>query len=240
MNDEKNAVKMRVHDRILTTSYRDDFRSHEILYDEFFRFEKGKSYGILCEAAEGGGGISWLLSGRDEVKGEDVIVFGKKYCDGERIEEGWFVSEGIPGVNEPVYKEIKIALKQSGANFSMEDIVHEFGLSEDRLGYKIGNYSWEAWRASVAIGYAMGKQIFCFPWLYSSRLLDLVLNTAYFFYVDKLKENGSIVILPSGNREILEDITDEIVELNNPRFKDLSRFNEYIDDYKEKRLWFQK
>ena len=46
-------------------------------------------------------------------------------------------------------------------------------------------------------------------------------------------------MLPSNNRKILEAMTDEIVEIHNPVFRERKMFNEYIDMYKKKKLWYQ-
>ena len=71
------------------------------------------------------------------------------------------------------------------------------------------------------------------------QLWENVLNTGYFFYTDKLKQRDRIILLPSNNRKILEAMTDEIVEIHNPVFRERKMFNEYIDMYKKKKLWYQ-
>ena len=79
MEDKSKIVILTTHDRLMTMSF---FRSYEWIegtYDETFKFEKGKSYGILCGIGEGGGGISWLLSGREKIDEKDINVFGRKY-----------------------------------------------------------------------------------------------------------------------------------------------------------------
>lgn len=118
-------------------------------------------------------------------------------------------------------KEIAFALKKSKSGFSVQDIVDKFHLTEERLDVKVQYYSWEIWRLSAAIGYALGKKIFCFPSLDTARVIDIVRSTAFYIYVEKLRREGCILLLPSSNREILESLADEIIELNNPRFRDL-------------------
>lgn len=242
MEDKSKIITLTTHDRLLTTSF---FRSYEWVertYDETFQFEKGKSYGILCGIGEGGGGISWLLSGREEIREEEITVFGRKYSPGERVQEGWFITGiGTSGMDKTLEKELKMALKQSGLGLSVDDIVEKFGLTPERLKVKMQHFSWEGWRASVAIGYAMGKQIFCFPWLNSGLLMEMVLSTAYCFYVDKLKKENAIVIVPGGSRKVLEQMTDEVIELNNLWIEEVisGNFDEYMEKYRNKQHWYQ-
>lgn len=242
MEDKSKIVTLTTHSRLVTTSFFRSYEWVERICAETFKFEKGKSYGILCGIGEGGGGISWLLSGREKINEEEVNVFGRKYSQGERVQEGWFITGiGIAGMNKTLEKELKIALKQSGLKLSVDDIVEKFGLTPRRLRLKMRHFSWEGWRASVAIGYAMGKQIFCFPWLDSEFLMEMVLSTAYCFYVDKLKKEGAIVIVPGGNREVLEQMTDEIIEINNAWVQQVIsvNFDKYMEKYRNKQHWYQ-
>lgn len=242
MEDKSKIITLTTHDQLVTTSFFRDYEWVERMYDETFQFEKGKSYGILCEIGEGGGGISWLLSGREEIEEEEITVFGRKYSQGERVQEGWFITGiGISGMNKTLEKELKIALKQSGLGLSVDDIVEKFGLTPERLKVKMRHFSWEGWRASVAIGYAMGKQIFCFPWLNPELLMEMVLSTAYCFYVDKLKKEDAIVIVPSSDRRALEEMTDEIIQLDNSVIEQFTtaNFYKYMEKYRNKQHWYQ-
>lgn len=218
--------------RTFHTGYKDCFKCDEFLHDGSFRFERGKSYGILCDITEGGGGISWLLAGRDVVREEELDVFGRRYSAGETVEEGWLVCEGIPGVDRTVAQEIGMGLGSSGLGLSVDDVAEKFELSECRMDFKLRHGGWEGWRASAAIGYAMGKQIFCFPWLYTGMLMDVSM-CGYFFYTEILKKEGSIVIVPSGSREVLEIMADEIIELDHSWLdREVSRFMGHMDEYR--------
>lgn len=202
-------------------------RNEEILYEEIFHFKAGRSYGILCEEGEGGGALSLLLSGRVKIIDEKICIFGHEYEKGQMVNEGWFVGEGFPGLNKSVKMELERALKSSNNTLSEKEVIEEFGLTVDRMCLPINKYSGESWRASAAIGYANKKKIFCYPWL-DSVYLQHVLFTAYFFYVNKLKQKGCTIIIPAGNKRILEQMTDEVIQLHNPEYKDLSQLMKYI------------
>ncbi len=242
MELERNTVQVEIFKErsIFPESRRHGYsRYTEHLYEESFLLEKGKMYGFLGEHGEGGGGISWLLSERAKLEDEKVNVFGKEYGKGETVEEGWCLGEGIPGMDKTARREIAAALKMSKSSLSVQDIVDKFHLTEDRLDVKVRYYSGEIWRLSAAIGYALGKKIFCFPSLDTLMLVELVRSAAFFIYFEKLRREGCILILPSSNREILESLADEIIELNNPRFRDLSPFYEIVNLYKEGNLRYQ-
>lgn len=82
----------------------------------------------------------------------------------------------------------------------------------------------------------IGKEIFCFPWMYPRMLMDIVAKTGYFSYVEELKKAGGIVIAPASHRGILEEITDEIIEAPSLRLKvDMNRFNRCTDEYSNNR-----
>lgn len=233
MKNNHNMVTLVSHERIFHTCYKDSYKWDEFLHDESFCFERGKTYGILSDISEGGGGVSWLLAGRDVIREEEITVFGRRYSAGETVKEGWLVCEGIPGVKKTVAQEIEMALNSSGMGLSVDDVVGKFDLSECRMDFKLEHGGWEGWRASAAIGYAMGKQIFCFPWLYTVRLIDIVLCTGYFFYAERLKKEGAIVIIPGGNRAVLEVLADEIIELDHSWLdREVSQFMGHMDDYR--------
>lgn len=213
--------------REFQVDFRNIARNNEILYSDTFCFKAGRSYGILCEEGEGGGALSLLLSGRAKIMDEKVSVFGHEYEKGQTVSEGWFMGEGFPGLNQSAKKDIELALKESHSTLSLQDVIQEFSLSEDRLGLSIKKYSGECWRASAAIGYAGKKRIFCFPWM-DTAFLERCLFTAYFYYVDKLKERGCTIIIPGPSRKILEGMTDEIIELKNPEYKDINKLMQYI------------
>lgn len=241
MEKEERAVDFFAPDSLCSPFYQNQFKCHEYLYGETFHFERGKSYGILCEVSEGGGALSWILSGRVCVWEEEITVFGRRYSKDERVKEGWFLGEGIRGMNKPVAGLIRTALNRNRLGLSrsrrrfirVKDVAEKFSLTKDGLRSRIEDCGWEGWRASAAIGYAMGRQIFCFPWLYTRMLMGVVANTGYFSYVEELKKAGGIVIVPASHRGILEEITDEIIEAPGLRQKvDMNLFYRYMDEYR--------
>lgn len=89
---------------------------------------------------------------------------------------------------------IQKGLRKTKNNKTTKEICELFMLDPERIERPICNVGNEKFRAMAAIGYAHGKQIFCFPWMsqriynhYSSNILTLL---------DILEKLKKIVILP--------------------------------------------
>ena len=201
-----------------------------------YSFKKGKIYGIIGEQGEGGELISSLLSGRIPIKDEEI------YCDDIELNNyklkcmGWYVGKReylgtIVKKQITVKKALKLAMKKYKRYKNLKDIVEEFHLTLDRLDYKISNYSGERLRASLAIGYASNRIIYCFPWMNTAEFHDIILSSGVFRFFTKLKEEGCIIILPTSRRENVIGFADEIIDINNPKFKSVLSENPYFQEY---------
>lgn len=116
-------------------------------------------------------------------------------------------------------KILLAAVKKYKKYDDIEEIIDEFNLSRSRLDYKLSQCSWEKWRISLAIGYASKKKIFCFPWMNSLLLFDCMNNSAVYYFFEKLKKEGAIIILPTSRKENLKSVADKIIEIGGKRFE---------------------
>lgn len=211
------------------------------------KFSSGKSYGIIGECGSGGWGLSYVLSGRDTCPKQKIFTNEKEISQEDLKRIGWYVGDGIErnsvfNREKSIKKQLQLGVKQN--KHCVEEIVNKFNLSHDRLNQRLSELSWEKWRASIAIGYAHNKKIFCFPWLNTAQVNDLILNTGFHIYSDILKKEGAIIIVPTDKKETLEFIVDEYVVLNNHRHaisnntKDILKkyFNNKNDDITGKHL----
>jgi len=64
----------------------------------------------------------------------------------------------------------KLALKKGNIDFTYKDIVDIFYLEEKYLNRPFYALSHNKWVYSCAIGFALGKKIFCFPWLINDEM----------------------------------------------------------------------
>lgn len=230
-------VSIKVYDRevvgVQNKLYNDTFIGRDLLCDnDEMIFHEGRIYGIWSHCGGGGQAISQLLTGKTPVMREDICIDGRRYAEKKRVEEGWMMGEGIEGITQPSIKDQIIqSLKKADLPFYWMDVVKKFDLSEDNLKKKLNAVGDERWRASAAIGYANGKKLFCFPWLnYVTLKESVIMGAGFWFYANVLREAGATIILPSDNRQILQYITDEVINLKNPRFEDWDVLYDYMRD----------
>ncbi len=139
-------------------------------------------------------------------------------------ENGWYI--GKKELNSlhmeiSVRKALKKAMKCSERYENIEQVIENFGLKPDRVDYKLSYYSGERMRASLAIGYALNKKIYCFPWMNSAYLYDIFQSSCVTRFFDRLRDDGCIVIIPTYKKETIINIVDEIIEIDNPSFKNV-------------------
>lgn len=204
--------------------------------EKTFCFKRGMIYGIIGEQGEGGELISSLLSGRIPIKNEEV------YCDRKLVDNyvlrqmGWYVGKS-EYCGRIVKKQISVkrallnAIRKYKRYQNLDEVVEEFHLSPDKLHYKITKYSGEKWRASLAIGYASRKEIYCFSWMNTACFNSILLSSGVFRFFKKLKGEGSIILLPTSRRENVIGLADEIIEINNPQYKSMISENQYFIEH---------
>lgn len=179
-------------------------------------FECGKIYGIIGECGSGGWGLSYILSGKESLKDQEVFIDGKRVSQEDLKEISWYVGEGLNNScrfsrEKTIHQQLQYVIRNRSMSIDEKDIIEKFYLSPERLNCRFSQLSWERWRASAAIGYAYGRKIFCFPWL-SSRFVNLlILNGRMNIYTDILKSENAIIIIPTENQESLEHIADEFI-----------------------------
>lgn len=165
-----------------------------------YRFLQGKVYGLVSDFGCGGWALSSCLGGWCESKIQGNIYLNDTAVSCKDLrKQSCFVAEteidGICSGQErlSVAECIQKALNISKLSVSAEEIRKLFGLSSERFYRDIGAISGEIFPASIAIGFALKKDIFCYPWMNThdiARHLDSkVLNV--------LRENNKIVLLPT-------------------------------------------
>jgi len=184
-----------------------------------YQFSSG-IYLIEGECATGGWALSTILSGRDK-SFEGKIMLNDVELTYDKLRQCSCYVGADTGLKKfglvpmTVKEQINCGINM-GLSFSddTEDIRQRFGLSSERFNRDFKHISGERWRASMAIGYAFGKKVYCFPWVNSRFLfshdsnLKLCLRT--------LISVGAIIIIPTTYAGALDDIVDEctIVSLN--------------------------
>jgi hypothetical protein len=78
-------------------------------------------------------------------------------------------------------------------------------VSNERVGRSIKKVSGERWKASIAIGYAYGKKIYCYPWMNSRDVEHLKEQMKE--NIEVLTNNKCIVILPTTSEENVKKLS---------------------------------
>lgn len=232
MEEVKFITKLRVEN--LTNAF--DEKHSDELGDNIYIFKKGKIYGIIGEYGEGGELLSSLLSGRIPLE-DEILYYDEERADSLKIQElGWYVgkpeyAKGIIKYEISVKKALTHAIKKYKRYNRLEEVIQDFALTKGRLHDKLSKYSEERWRASLAIGYACKKEMYCFPWMDSATFFDTILSSEVFRFFKRMKEEGMIIILPTARRENVIGLVDEIIEINNPAFKSIVTKFQYFKDH---------
>lgn len=185
-----------------------------------YQFKPGV-YLIEGECATGGWALSMILTGKYKMfEGKiflnDVDVTYKQLEQSScyvgtdaKLKKGF----GLGALT--VKEQIEYGVSK-GLSFStnVEEIKEKFALSDERFNRGIRYISGERWRASMAIGYALGKKIYCFPWVNSKFLRSHSDNFRLCF--TSLIAVNAIIIIPTTYANILNEIVQEytIVRLN--------------------------
>lgn len=212
-------------------------KSRDYICKNTFTLEKGKIYGIVCEHGGGGESISLLLSNEISLKQEKIYIDNVEVAPTDVEKLGWYVgkkiySHGLIKKEQSIRQALEDAIKKYHCYENIADIVEEFHLTPDKMDYGLSrNCEWEMWRASMAIGYASNKKIYCFPWMDTLCFYDCMYNSSVFRFFKKLKREGSIIILPTSREKNVLGIVDEVIQIHNPRFEHVISESSYFKEY---------
>ncbi|NOU68804.1 hypothetical protein GC096_32800 [Paenibacillus sp. LMG 31461] len=99
---------------------------------------------------------------------------------------------------------------------SLQEIANLFeltGMNESGRIYRpLECNSGEGWRASLAIGFAFQKKLFCAPWV-EPHGIEYILSEYSRKYLKILQEAGAAIILPVSNEKYVASIANEVVHL---------------------------
>ncbi len=233
--------KIRLETKMTVVNIKSPFRgkasdASESVYDNTFIFERGKIYGIICEPRQGGDALSCFMSNQISWENEEMYFDEVQVNPSDIGEISWYMgkpiySKGIIKREISVRKALNKAISQYHRYGNINDIISEFSLQTKSLDYGLSKYGYERWRASLAIGYAKCKIIYCFPWLNSSRFYNWIMHSSVYCFFRKLKDEGNILILPTIRRANVEGFADEIIEIHNPDTDSIVVNNQYFKDY---------
>lgn len=172
--------------------------------DTTYKFSIGANI-LNGEIDYGAWEISYLLSmyphrPRDFVltAPTEVSVNGTATSLEELLQHTCYIDRIYPlfGGRTPVRKLIERGIRHSGLDCTAEDIKEMFCLDDQRFERPVNAVGNEQYRAMAAIGYSMGKQVYCFPWFSRKRYESYHKNLSWL--MEMLENLEMTVILPIG------------------------------------------
>lgn len=185
----------------------------------YYEFKSG-IYILEGECATGGWALSTVLVGKDNTFDGEVWINDKKVNCKQINKCSCYVGEDA-GLRKrfglvpmTVKEQIEYGVNRN-LSFSndIKKIKSLFGLSEERYNRPLKYVSGERWRISMAIGYALGKTIYCFPWMNKKYILKL--EDCLKLCFNSLQEIGAIIIIPTTSHDVIKKIADKytVIEL---------------------------
>ncbi len=192
-----------------------------------YDFKSGNVYGVIDEFGSGGWALSYVLAGKQK-SFEGEIKINNNSVNYEKLKEfSCYVGDDsgkkkLFGISKMTVQEQIQAGIDSGKSFSndINRIKEIFGLSNERFNRTIEYVSGERWKASMAIGYSLGKSIYCFPWLNTKYLMHLKEHLK--LCIKPLVEIGAIIIIPTCNKNSINDIANITLSINDDSSSDSS------------------
>ena len=188
-----------------------------------FRLEAGHLYGVASDFGCGSWGLVTCLGGRGEPEYRGKFWINERPAAPRRLaDHAGFVTEHLfPGVNteqDPLTPRecIQRAVKLGNCTYSPEEIRAAFRLSEARFDRVLTQVSGEIWLISLAVHFALGKDLFCFPWLneWNITRLEVVAEGGV---IDFLRSSGKIILVPSSQRRKLRRYCDRVLAFEKGR-----------------------
>ena len=195
----------------------DLYSSQETFLPVNYQFKKGNVYGLCSDFGCGSWGIATCLCGR----GSENYT-GKIYLNHNEIQlkilnhysaiipSPIFDSLNSEGVYLTVKECICKALDLSKLPYSFAEIKEIFCLTDNRIDRYLFDVSGEIWLISLAVNFALGKSLFCYPWL-NEMDCGRVKIIHQLGILDFLKENGKIIVIPSSQRKMIKKYCDHVV-----------------------------
>lgn len=192
-----------------------------------YQFQSGNAYGVISDFGCGSWSLVTCLGGRGntEYNGK-ILLNGAEIAPNELSVYSGFVTEkeisskksfeNLLSARECIEKCLRI----SNLHYSVDEIKLIFHLSDERFERSLNNVSGEIWLISLAIQFALGKEIFCFPWLnmFDIKRFEILCELKI---IEFLKSENKIILIPSSQKRVAKKCCDHVISLEkskiNPR-----------------------
>lgn len=194
------------------------WKIHPKIKDFNHEFASGRAYHILSDNSDNSWALCWIMGGILAPQKGKIYVDDTTYDLSAHRKDFWLVQydevKRFGLFSQSVQQQIQHGIKHYPGNFTEEDYIKYFQLSESRYHRTILQQSSEILRASCAIGFANQKHIFCFPDL-EERIIQEYGELWFFELIQLLKNANKILLLQFPSSVNMAGICDEIISLDN-------------------------
>ena len=150
----------------------------------------------------------------------EIFIDETKSTITDLINISWYIGDGLPekvkkglfhsknSINRNSIKEqIEYGVRFRRQDSDYASIKELFEVSSERINRNIEFVGGERWKASAAIGYANGRNIFCYPWMNTKDIENI--REQLTKTIKCLVDEGCIVIFPTTKEENIKKIYSE-------------------------------
>ena len=113
--------------------------------------------------------------------------------------------------NKPFSDILRQALRETKTKYTFDDICEIFGVDEARRDREFSALSSQKWRFTIALGLAMNKKIFVFPWLSKTWFR----STDFFSLLRILNKENVLSLVPCSEKiQIPQEEKFTVVRMN--------------------------
>jgi len=161
-----------------------------------------KCYCFDTELTNGGWGLSWIIAGQIDPDDGQILLNDRELPKKERrkmsqcvgMDVNDYIFLGAKTIKKQIVKGLRITGKKNAS--SLEEVMQKFRIDKERVVRTIEHVSALRFAASLGIGYAFDKRIYCFPWIWPKALLDFK-DLWLKDQVEYLKSRGCLIIIPT-------------------------------------------
>lgn len=194
-------------------------RKHDVIDNFSANFDFGKCYCLDSELGNGSWALSWIISGKTKQQKGFISIDGnvlntrkrKKYSQCVGINGHGFITLKKKTIENQILEGLKRTNFKNAKD--VDSVADIFKLNKLKLDRILEHVSAMRFKASMAIGYAFDKKIYCFPWMAQDWIFnfdDIWLREL----VTYLKNSGALIIIPTKYSREMSGLFDEVVTIS--------------------------
>lgn len=194
-------------------------KKRDVINDYSASLDFGKCYCLDSELGNGSWALSWIISGKVRQQKGIISVDGKVLNARKRKKHSQCV--GINGHSfvflkkKTIENQILEGLKRTNFKNAKDvtSIADTFKVNKLKLDRILEHVSAMRFKASMAIGHAFDKDIYCFPWMAQNWIFnfdDIWLRELVMY----LKSKSALIIIPTKYNQEMNGLFDEVMTIS--------------------------